>query len=74
MFLNQIKKNTKVKIVLKNKKILKGVIVSYDNYMNIILDNCEEYKCKNEKGHWEFRKIGFCLLRGDMIVLISKEK
>jgi small nuclear ribonucleoprotein (snRNP)-like protein len=74
MFLNILKKKTKVKILLKNGKILKGIILEYDNYMNLILDNCEEYKSKNDDGIWEFRRIGFCFLRGDSIIFISKTK
>ena len=73
MFLKKIKKNTRVKIIIKNNKILKGVVLGYDKHMNLILDECEEYRPKYEKAAWEFRKIGFCCLRGDLIILISKD-
>ena len=73
MFLDQLKNNTEVKIILKNNKIMKGFLIAYDIYMNIILDDCEEYKQNTEKKNWDFRRIGFCIIRGDMIILISKE-
>ena len=71
MFLNKIKSNTKVKILLKNNKILKGIFLGHDNFMNIILDSFEEYQ--NNLKIWEYRKLGFCLIRGDVIICISKE-
>lgn len=73
MFLDRIKKKTRIKVIIKNNKILKGIILGYDEFMNLILEDCEEYKCKNAKGFWEYRKIGFCFLRGDDIVYITRD-
>jgi small nuclear ribonucleoprotein (snRNP)-like protein len=73
MILGKIQKNAKVKVVLKNYKIIRGYFVAYDKYMNLILNNAEEYQKKKETKTWECRKIGVCIIRGDMIIFITKE-
>jgi small nuclear ribonucleoprotein (snRNP)-like protein len=74
MVSNRLKNKGKVKILLKNNKFLKGFLLGNDKNMNIIMNECEEYKKKNDKNLWEFRKLGFCIIRGDVVVIISYEK
>lgn len=73
MILKNLPKNARIKVILKNYKIIRGYFVAYDNYMNLVLNNAEEYQKKEEFKTWEFRKIGICIIRGDMIIFITKE-
>ena len=73
MILKNVPKNAKVKVVLKNYKIIRGYFVAYDKYMNLILNNAEEYQKKNECKTCETRKIGVFIIRGEIIIFITKE-
>nr|UXY87044.1 small nuclear ribonucleoprotein-associated protein B [Cryptomonas sp.] len=74
MFLKRVKIFSNVKIVLKNRRIIKGIFLSHDSFMNILLSDCEEFKEKTAFKTWEFRNLGLCFIRGDSIVSISIEK
>jgi small nuclear ribonucleoprotein (snRNP)-like protein len=73
MILENIQKNARIKVILKNYKIIRGCFVAYDKYMNLILSNAEEYQKKKEMKTWECREIGVCMIRGEMIIFITKE-
>lgn len=47
--------NNNVLVALKNKKELRGTLVSFDVHMNIVLENAEEL----EEGETK-RKLGTC--------------
>jgi len=58
--------NNNVLVALKNKKELRGTLVSFDVHMNIVLENAEEL----EEGETK-RKLGTMFVRGDTIIFIS---
>lgn len=51
---------------LKNGKQLVGKLRSFDQHVNLVLENCEE-KVNNETA----RKLGTVFVRGDTIIFIS---
>lgn len=53
-------------VELKSGKQLSGTLKSFDQHVNMVLDNCEE-KVDNETS----RKLGTIFIRGDTIVFIS---
>ena len=55
-----------VLIKLKGEKEVRGKLKSYDQHLNIVLDDAEEIK---EDG--TTRKLGTIVIRGDTVVLIS---
>jgi len=59
---------TFVMVKLKSGKRLKGVLKSYDQHLNLILNEAEEM---GEEGP---RRLGMVLVRGDTVVVISPAK
>jgi small nuclear ribonucleoprotein len=55
----------KTSLLLKDGRILKGKLVGWDQFMNIILEGAEE-----KKGDLQ-RRLGTILLRGNNVVSIS---
>ncbi|MDM7274671.1 MAG: small nuclear ribonucleoprotein (Sm) [Thermoprotei archaeon] len=54
-----------VLVKLKGGKGIKGVLRSYDQHLNLIVDNAEEIEGEST------RALGLVLIRGDNVVLIS---
>ncbi|MBS7642273.1 ribonucleoprotein [Candidatus Bathyarchaeota archaeon] len=61
-------RNSRVKIRLKNNAEYSGVIVSCDTYMNLLLDDAEEYRDGEPKVNY-----GRIFIRGSNILYISFE-
>jgi len=54
-----------VLIKLKGGKGIKGVLRSYDQHLNLIVENAEEVDSESS------RMLGMVLIRGDNVILIS---
>ena len=59
--------NTNISLLLKDNRILDGKLVGYDDYMNLVLEDCEETKDDKK------RRIGTVILRGNNVVSISPQ-
>jgi small nuclear ribonucleoprotein len=57
--------NQKLSLLLKDGRILEGKLVGFDDYMNMVLEDCEEYHEENQ------RRLGTVILRGNNIISIS---
>lgn len=58
--------NKNVLVKLKGDVEVRGVLLSFDVHMNLVLENSEELKNGELK-----RKLGVVLLRGDTVVFVS---
>lgn len=56
--------NKTVSLLLKDSRILKGTLVGYDDYMNMVLEGTEETQGD------QVRRIGTVILRGNNVVTI----
>ncbi len=56
--------NKKVALLLKDNRVLEGVLSGYDEYMNMVLDDVEE-NAENLT-----RKLGTVVIRGSNVVRI----
>jgi small nuclear ribonucleoprotein (snRNP)-like protein len=54
-----------VTIILKDGRSIEGTLKGYDEYMNMVIDDCEEEK-NDQK-----RKLGKVILRGNNVVSIT---
>ncbi|MCD6383710.1 MAG: RNA-binding protein [Thermoplasmata archaeon] len=54
----------RITIVLKDSRILEGVLKGYDEYMNMVLEDAKEVKTEEE------RILGTVILRGNNVVSI----
>lgn len=63
--------NQKVKIKLEDKRVYCGILLSVDDFLNIILDETEEYRKYKHKKGYENRKLGLCMFRGSRILHIT---
>ncbi|MCE4623495.1 MAG: small nuclear ribonucleoprotein (Sm) [Caldisphaeraceae archaeon] len=57
--------NTNVLVKMKGNRKVKGVLTSFDQHLNLILDKAEEV------GENSSKPIGLVLLRGDNVIAIS---
>ena len=55
-----------VLVKLKGGRHIRGILKSYDQHLNLVLDQAEEIK---EDGNT--RKLGTIIIRGDNVVLVS---
>mmetsp|Transcript_19104 Transcript_19104/g.38964 ORF Transcript_19104/g.38964 Transcript_19104/m.38964 type:complete len:90 (+) Transcript_19104:440-709(+) len=68
-----IKKNSQVRILLEDQRVIEGQLVACDFHMNTLVKNSMEFK-KTQKTHkWQKRILGLCIIRGDSITSISLE-
>jgi len=56
----------RVIVELKNKRLISGILKSWDQHINLVLDDAEE-----REGNELVRKLGQVFIRGDMIVFVS---
>ena len=59
--------NTKITLLLKDSRMLKGKLTGYDDYMNMVLEDVEENKDGNIK------RLGIVILRGNNVITISPD-
>ncbi|MFP3144580.1 MAG: LSm family protein [Caldisphaera sp.] len=57
--------NSSVLVKMKGNREVKGILTSYDQHLNLILDKAEELEGKNS------RPLGLVLLRGDNVIAVS---
>ena len=57
--------NQKLSLLLKDGRVLEGKLVGFDDYMNMVLEECEEYREESQ------RRLGTVILRGNNIISIS---
>jgi small nuclear ribonucleoprotein len=58
--------NKPILLKLKGKRELRGVLRSYDQHLNLFLENAEQI---TENG--ELEELGSIILRGDNVILVS---
>eukprot|EP00009_Paramoeba_aestuarina_P007858 CAMPEP_0201516138 /NCGR_PEP_ID=MMETSP0161_2-20130828/7533_1 /ASSEMBLY_ACC=CAM_ASM_000251 /TAXON_ID=180227 /ORGANISM="Neoparamoeba aestuarina, Strain SoJaBio B1-5/56/2" /LENGTH=91 /DNA_ID=CAMNT_0047913161 /DNA_START=89 /DNA_END=364 /DNA_ORIENTATION=- len=65
-----LQNKTRVQIMLYEQTDVRieGVIIGFDEYMNLVMDDAEELSVKNKSR----KKIGRILLKGDNITLMMK--
>lgn len=55
----------KVHLLLKDGRVLTGVLIGYDDHMNLVLDDAEE-KTEDRR-----RRVGKLILRGNNVVTLN---
>lgn len=60
-----------VQVISIEGRVFIGVLVSFDNSMNILIKNCLE-KIFSEKEGVKIEKMGLYMLRGDNVAIISE--
>ena len=66
--------NTNILVSLKNGIFIRGILRSYDNHLNLILDNAEEIFTTPEGENVQNRIGKRVLIRGDNVIAISTPK
>ncbi len=57
--------DSNVLVQLKGGRMLKGILESYDNHLNVVLRQAEEIEGERS------RRLGTVLIRGDNVIVIS---
>jgi small nuclear ribonucleoprotein len=57
--------NKRVSVLLKDQRTLDGILVGFDDHMNIVLDETQEKRGEAE------RKLGRVVLRGNNVISIG---
>ena len=66
--------NKVILIKIKKNRLFRGVLLSFDQHLNLFLDDCTQiYELENEKGELqeEREELGEILIRGDNVVFIE---
>ncbi|MGC8663793.1 MAG: LSM domain-containing protein [Thermoplasmata archaeon] len=59
--------NKRISMLMKDSRILEGVLIGYDEYMNLIINDTEE------KMNESIRKLGIVIVRGNNILRIASK-
>lgn len=62
-----------MRITLDDTRVLVGRFMAFDQHMNLVLADCEEFRRTKKKDVSEKRALGMVLLRGECVVLLSVE-
>ncbi|OYT62902.1 MAG: RNA-binding protein [Thermofilum sp. ex4484_15] len=54
-----------VLVKLRGNREIRGILKSFDQHLNLVLDNAEEVKSDKT------RKLGIIIVRGDNVILVS---
>jgi small nuclear ribonucleoprotein len=57
--------NQRLSLLLKDGRVLEGKLTGFDDYMNMVLEDCEEHREESQ------RRLGTVILRGNNIISIS---
>jgi len=63
--------NQTILVTLKTGTWIRGVLKSYDKYLNLVLEKGEEIISNSENEDINIRKLGDVIVRGDTVVSIS---
>jgi len=66
--------NKVILIKIKKNRLFRGVLLSFDQHLNLFLDECTQiYEIENEEGELieEREELGEILIRGDNVVFIE---
>ncbi|TFG20810.1 MAG: RNA-binding protein [Promethearchaeota archaeon] len=66
--------NKVILIKIKKNRLFRGVLLSFDQHLNLFLDDCTQiYEIENEKNELveEREELGQILIRGDNVVFIE---
>ncbi len=59
--------NKRISMLMKDNRIIEGVLIGYDEYMNLIINDSEE------KINDSVRKLGIVIVRGNNILRIASK-
>lgn len=62
---------TRMKIHIQDNRVFIGTLKGFDQHMNLVLSDCEEFRRIKNKD--ERRVLGFILLRGEHVVSLNVE-
>lgn len=65
--------NYRMRVTLDDTRVLVGRFMAFDQHMNLVLADCEEFRRTKKKDVSEKRALGMVLLRGECVVLLSVE-
>jgi small nuclear ribonucleoprotein len=60
--------NKNVQLLLKDRRVLEGVLKGYDEHMNLVLEDTNETDSEGNR-----RKIGTIVVRGSNVVTINRD-
>lgn len=64
--------NCKVNILTRNKSSFIGTLLSFDNHMNLVLNDCEEFKTTKSRKEVK-RFLGLIVIRGENVISVVME-
>lgn len=70
--------NCRVKVILTDGKYMIGQLLAYDKHMNLVIDDCEEFrntKSKTKENSKELRRsLGLVVIRGENVMSLIPDE
>ncbi|EME31597.1 Small nuclear ribonucleoprotein-associated protein B' [Galdieria sulphuraria] len=65
--------NYRLRVSLDDQRVIVGQLLAFDKHLNLVLNDCEEFRKLKKQDKEEKRALGLVLLRGESVITMTVE-
>eukprot|EP00871_Galdieria_phlegrea_P003783 jgi/Galph1/4405/GphlegSOOS_G3059.1 len=65
--------NYRLRVSLDDQRVIVGQLLAFDKHLNLVLNDCEEFRKLKKQDKEEKRALGLVLLRGESVISLTVE-
>lgn len=65
--------NCRLRVSLDDQRVIVGQLLAFDKHLNLVLNDCEEFRKLKKQDKEEKRALGLVLLRGESVISMTVE-